>query len=89
MLGLKRVGLRMETWQPRTLAVLDDEGFAAVRDEASGLVESVRETAAQDLEGLDELAELSTLLRRTSLRLDTANVRSRLAEIATLLAALP
>lgn len=89
VLSAKRVQLRVETWHPRMMAVLGAEEFDTERSEALARLDSVRHSLAQDLDGLDEIAELSTLLRRTSLRLDTGPVRSRLEEIGGLLAALP
>lgn len=85
----ERIRLRLELWQPEVRAIaergeLGDGGDGAVAQSES--VASRIETLAPVVR---DAVELSTTLRRTAMRLDTATVRSRLTETSQVLAQLP
>lgn len=76
-----KVQLRADSWHKRLLAVLAESEFDDVRTEATNLANLAKGQLAS-LFALGEIVGLTTRMRQTPVRFDTAELRERLQHIA-------
>lgn len=76
-----KVQLRADSWHKRLMEVLAEPAFDAVRTEATNLADLVKGQLAS-LFALGEIVGLTTRMRQTPVRFDTADIRERLQHIA-------